>query len=56
MVAKAQGKHIGRKGQEIKRALKLFAEREKNGLSVNDISKQTGVQCSTINAKEKGVK
>jgi DNA invertase Pin-like site-specific DNA recombinase len=30
---KAQGKHLGRKGQdkkEIKRALKLFAEREIN--------------------------
>ncbi|MFC4289056.1 recombinase family protein, partial [Neobacillus cucumis] len=40
------GKHLGRKGQdtkEIKRALKLFADREQNGLSVNDISKQTGV-------------
>jgi DNA invertase Pin-like site-specific DNA recombinase len=55
--AKAQGKHLGRKGQdtkEIKRALKLFAEREKNGLSVNDISKQTGVPRSTIYAKAKG--
>ncbi|OIK14259.1 resolvase [Bacillus sp. MUM 116] len=55
--AKAQGKHLGRKGQdtkEIKRALKLFAERETNGLSVNDISKQTGVPRSTIYAKAKG--
>jgi DNA invertase Pin-like site-specific DNA recombinase len=56
---KAQGKHLGRKGQdtkEIKRALKLFAEREKYGLSVNDISKQTGVPRSTIFAKAKGAK
>jgi len=54
--AKAQGKHLGRKGQdtkEIKRALKLFAERKTNGLSVNDISKQTGVPRSTIYAKVK---
>ncbi|MCM3724590.1 recombinase family protein [Neobacillus cucumis] len=55
--AREQGKHLGRKGhdtKEIKRALKLFAEREKNGLSVNDISKQTGVPRSTIYAKAKG--
>jgi len=54
--AKAQGKHMGRKGQDtkqVKRALKLFNEREKNGLSVNDISKQTGVPRSTIYAKVK---
>jgi DNA invertase Pin-like site-specific DNA recombinase len=54
--AKAQGKHLGRKGQdtkEVKRAIKLFMEREKNGLSVNDISKQTGVPRSTIYAKAK---
>ncbi len=57
--AKAQRKHLGRKGQdskEIKRALTLFAEREKNGLSVNDISKQTGVPRSTIYVKAKGEK
>ncbi|MBT2659391.1 recombinase family protein [Bacillus sp. ISL-18] len=55
--AREQGKHLGRKGQdtkEVKRALKLFAERERNGLSVNDISKQTGVPRSTIYAKTKG--
>ena len=55
---KEQGKHLGRKGKdtkEIKRALKLFSEREKNGLSVNDISKQTGVPRSTIYAKAKGI-
>ncbi len=56
LISLLQGKHLGRKGQdtkEIKRALKLFAEREKNGLSVNDISKQTGVPRSTIYAKAK---
>ncbi|MCM3117677.1 recombinase family protein [Neobacillus sp. MER 74] len=56
--AKEQGKHLGRKGQdtkEIKRALKLFAERDKNGLSVNDIAKQTGVPRSTIYAKAKEI-
>jgi DNA invertase Pin-like site-specific DNA recombinase len=56
--AKEQGKHLGRKGQEtkeIKRALKLFTEREKNGLSVNDISKQTGVPRSTIYSKAKEI-
>jgi DNA invertase Pin-like site-specific DNA recombinase len=54
--ARAQGKHLGRKGQdtkEIRRALKLFSERTTNGLSVNDISKQTGVPRSTIYAKVK---
>lgn len=57
--AKAQGKHMGRKGQdtkEIKKALKLFAERETNGMSVNDISKITKVPRSTIYAKAKEVK
>lgn len=54
--AKAAGKHMGRYGKdtrEVKRALKLFANREKNGLSVNDIVKQTGVPRSTIYAKAK---
>jgi DNA invertase Pin-like site-specific DNA recombinase len=54
--AKEQGKHLGRVGQDsksIKRAIKLFSDREKNGLSVNDISKQTGVPRSTIYAKVK---
>jgi DNA invertase Pin-like site-specific DNA recombinase len=57
--ARKQGKHLGRKGQdtkEIKRALKLYTEREKNGMSVNDIVKTTGVPRSTIYAKvKKGV-
>jgi hypothetical protein len=44
-------KRTGHKG--IKKTLKMFADREKNGLSVNDIS-QTGVQCSTIYAKARG--
>lgn len=55
--AKAQGKHLGRKGQdtkEIKKALKMFAERKTNGMSVNDIAKATGVPRSTIYAKAKG--
>jgi DNA invertase Pin-like site-specific DNA recombinase len=54
--ARAQGKHLGRKGKdtkEIKRALKLYSEREKNGMSVNDIVKATGVPRSTIYAKAK---
>jgi DNA invertase Pin-like site-specific DNA recombinase len=54
--AKAQGKHMGRKGQDdkqVKQALKLLVERETNGLSVNDISKMTGVPRSTIYAKIK---
>ncbi|PFU83463.1 resolvase [Bacillus cereus] len=59
--AKQQGKHLGRKGKDekvVKQALKLYAERETNGLSVNDIVKTTGVPRSTIYAKikEKAVK
>jgi len=49
--AKRQGKHLGRPGQDkkkIERALKLYHERETNGMSVNDISKLTGVPRSTI--------
>jgi DNA invertase Pin-like site-specific DNA recombinase len=52
--AKAQGKHMGRKGQDektVRKALKLMDDREQNGLSVNDISKMTGVPRSTIYAK-----
>lgn len=54
--AKKQGKHMGRKGQpdkNIKQALQLFQDRKENGLSVNDISKITGVPRSTIYAKQK---
>ena len=49
--AKRQGKHIGRPAQpvqQIKRALKLYRERQTNEMSVNDISKMTGVPRSTI--------
>ncbi|WP_102029168.1 recombinase family protein [Salirhabdus sp. Marseille-P4669] len=54
--AKKQGKHMGRKGKDekdIRKAIKLYAEREQNGLSVNDIVKMTGVPRSTIYAKLK---
>jgi DNA invertase Pin-like site-specific DNA recombinase len=54
--AKAQGKHMGRIGKpekDIKKALKLYGERESNGLSINDIAKMTGVPRSTIYAKAK---
>lgn len=57
--AKAQGKHMGRKGQDekqVQKALSLFAEREEKGLSVNDIVKLTGVPRSTIYAKIKEAK
>jgi DNA invertase Pin-like site-specific DNA recombinase len=57
--AKAQGKHMGRKGQpekEIQKALKLYSERESNNLSISDISKMTGVPRSTIYAKLKADK
>lgn len=52
--AKAKGKHMGRHGKpekDVKQALKLFADREQNGLSVNDIVKITGVPRATIYAK-----
>lgn len=54
--AKKQGKHLGRYGKsekDVKKALNLFADRENNGLSVNDIVKMTGVPRSTIYAKAK---
>jgi DNA invertase Pin-like site-specific DNA recombinase len=54
--AKAQGKHMGRVGKaekDIRKALNLYAERESNGLSVNDIVKMTGVPRSTIYVKLK---
>lgn len=58
--AKLQGKHLGRPSQpkkEISRALQLYADRESNGNSVNDIVKLTGVPRSTIYAeiKKQGV-
>ncbi|OJD90646.1 MULTISPECIES: recombinase family protein [Bacillus cereus group] len=57
--AKAIGKHMGRKGQDekqVKQAMNLFFNRKENGLSVNDISKMTGVPPSTIYAKAKELK
>jgi DNA invertase Pin-like site-specific DNA recombinase len=54
--AKAKGTHMGRKGKsekDVQKALKLFREREENGLSVNEIVKMTGVPRSTIYAKHK---
>jgi DNA invertase Pin-like site-specific DNA recombinase len=54
--AKKQGKHMGRPAQDvkqIKKALKLYEERESNGMSVNDITKVTGVPRSTIYAELK---
>lgn len=54
--AKAKGTHMGRKGKserDVQKALKLFREREDNGLSVNEIVKMTGVPRSTIYAKNK---
>ncbi len=49
--AKAQGK--GKAEKDVKKALQLYAERESNGLSVNDIVRMTGVPRSTIYAKAK---
>lgn len=49
--AKQQGKHMGRPGRpkkDIKRALELYHERDKNGMSVADITKVTGVPRATI--------
>ena len=45
---------MGRPGQDektLKRAIKLYNERETNGMSVNDIVKTTGVPRSTLYAK-----
>ncbi|WP_396232335.1 hypothetical protein [Fredinandcohnia sp. QZ13] len=49
--AKAQRKHMGLVGKaekDVKKAIKLYQERESNGLSVNDIVKMTSVPSSTI--------
>ncbi|MDG5789769.1 recombinase family protein [Evansella sp. AB-P1] len=57
--AKKQGKHMGRPGQpdkNVDRALKLFNEREENGMSVNDIVNLTGVPRSTIYKQVKKVR
>ena len=56
--AKKQGKHMGRLGQDektLKRAIQLYYERNKNGMSVNEIVKSTGIPRSTLYAKVKEV-
>ncbi|WHY79038.1 recombinase family protein [Neobacillus sp. WH10] len=56
--AKKQGKHLGRKGKDekdVRKAVKLYMDRENNGLSVSDIAKMTGVPRSTIYAKVKEI-
>lgn len=57
--AKAKGTHMGRIGKpekDVKKAMKMYKERESNGLSVKDIEKATGVPRSTIYAKAKELK
>jgi len=44
---------VGKADKDVKEALNLYADRESNGLSVNDIIKMTGVPRSTIYAKAK---
>lgn len=44
---------IGKAEKDVKKALKLYSERESNGLSVYDIVKMTSVPRSTIYAKVK---
>ncbi|MCE7792644.1 recombinase family protein [Salipaludibacillus sp. CUR1] len=49
--AKAQGKHLGRKGKpkkDVQRAMSLYSDRDNNGMSIADIVKVTGVPRSTI--------
>ena len=49
--AKKQGKHMGRHGRpkkDIERALKLYDERDTNGMSVNDIVELTKVPRATV--------
>lgn len=49
--AKKQGKHMGRHGRpkkDIERALKLYDERDTNGMSVKDIVELTKVPRATI--------
>ena len=56
--AKKQGKHMGRPGQDektLKRAIQLYYERNKNGMSVNEIVKSTGILRSTLYAKVKQI-
>jgi DNA invertase Pin-like site-specific DNA recombinase len=44
---------VGRAEKDVRETLKLYTERESNGLSVNDIVKMTSVPRSTIYAKIK---
>ena len=56
--AKKKGKHMGRPGQDektLKRAIQLYYERNKNGMSVNEIVKSTGIPRSTLYAKVKQI-
>lgn len=39
---------VGKAEKDVKKAIKLYQERESNGLSVNDIVKMTSVPSSTI--------
>ncbi|WP_370635559.1 recombinase family protein [Pontibacillus sp. HN14] len=52
--AKKQGKHMGRPGRsekDIRRALKLYDEKETNGMSIMDIVRTTGVPKATLYMK-----
>lgn len=54
--AKAKGIHMGRPAKDpsiIKRALKLYAERESNRLTVSEIIKSTGIPKATLYAELK---
>lgn len=56
--AKKQGKHMGRPSQpkhEVQRALKLFKDRETNGMTVKDIVEITKVPRATIYREAKKV-
>ena len=56
--ARRQGKHLGRPSQpkkNVERAVKLFMERETNGMSISDIVKATSVPKSTLYAEVKKV-
>lgn len=44
---------MGKAEKDVKKAIKLYRDRQTNGLSVNDIIKMTGVPRSTIYAKVK---
>ncbi|MFC5403914.1 recombinase family protein [Cohnella soli] len=57
--AKAKGTHMGRPALDssiIKRALKLYAERESNGLTVSEIIKSTGIPKATLYVELKKLK